>query len=316
MEIYKKYFSKYYSELILISILFLFFFQLISDFIESIYALNLIEVELNENIAAALFLLSPILLLMPIFKKGFPDKGLVITGEIMVMCRILEPFFHTQIKMILTGIGVFCFMLFFPAFLQSKSKGNEEKNSLLIGVELSIGLGMSILFKTLGSTFDLTYHFWFLWIGWILAAIAAIMLRNFLNPDRITKIFGEQVSSSINTSNQEKKGSKWKILGLSFGITSILVLIYFAFSSPVVISRWTEGNYTAITIITIIAITAFIFLVAFKPDIINKITFRGILIWNGLFVFWRGGIVSSHIIYTDITWKRYSSPSRLDLILD
>ncbi len=284
MEIYNKYFSKYYSELILISILFLFFFQLISDFIESIYALNLIEVELNENIAAALFLLSPIILLVPIFKKSFPNKGLVIIGEIMVICRILEPLFNTQIRMILTGIGVFCFMLFFPAFLQSKSKGNEEKNSLLIGVELSIGLGMLILFRTLGSTFDLTFHFWFLWIGWILAAIAAIMLINFLNPDRITKIFGEEVSSSINAPNQEKKGSKWKILGLSFGITSILVLIYFAFSSPVVISRWTEGNYTAITIITIIAITAFIFLVAFKPDIINKITFRGILIWNGLFV--------------------------------
>ncbi|MFX0042837.1 MAG: endonuclease/exonuclease/phosphatase family protein [Candidatus Hodarchaeota archaeon] len=284
MEIYNKYFSKYYSELILISILFLFFFQLISSFIESIYALNLIEVELNENIAAVLFLLSPIILVIPIFKKGFPDRGMVILGETMIMCRILVPFFGTQITMILTGIGVFCFMLFFPAYLQLKSKGNEEKSSLLIGVELSIGLGMSILFRTLGSTLDLTYHFWFLWIGWILAAIAGIMLINFLNPDRIIKIFGEQIESSSHTPTQEKRGSKWKILGLSFGITSILILIYFAFSSPVVISRWTEGNYTAITIVTITAITAFTFLVAFKPDIINKITFRGILIWNGLFV--------------------------------
>ena len=51
MEIYKKYFSKYYSELILLSIIFFFFFQLITDFIESIYALNLIEVEFNENVA-------------------------------------------------------------------------------------------------------------------------------------------------------------------------------------------------------------------------------------------------------------------------
>ncbi|MFX1344602.1 MAG: endonuclease/exonuclease/phosphatase family protein [Promethearchaeota archaeon] len=284
MEIYNKYIRKYYSELILVSILFLFFFQLISDFIESIYALNLIEVELNENIAAALFLLSPIILVLPIFKKEFPDKGLVIIGEVMVICRILEPIFNTQIKMIFTGMGVFCFMLFFPAFLQSKSKGNEEKNSLLIGVELSIGLGMAILFRTLGSTLDLTYHFWFLWIGWVLAAIAGIMLINFLNTDRMTKIFGERINSSDPSHIQEKKGSKWKILGLSLGITSILVLIYFAFSSPVVISRWTEGNYTAITIFIIIAITAFIFLVAFKPDIINIITFRGILFWNGLFV--------------------------------
>ncbi|MFX1315818.1 MAG: endonuclease/exonuclease/phosphatase family protein [Promethearchaeota archaeon] len=255
---------------------------MISDFLESSYALNRIEVELNENVAAALFLLSPILLLIPLFKKGFPDRGMVILGETMVMCRILVPFFGTQIKMILTGIGVFCFMLFFPAYLQSKSKGSEEKNSLLIGVELSLGLAITILFRTLGSTLDITYHFWFLWISWILAAIAAIMLINFINPDRITKIFGEQIS--VSESNKEKIGSKWKVLGLSFGITSILVLIYFAFSSPGVISRWTEGNYTAITIITIITITAFIFLVAFKPDLINKITFKGLLVWNGLFV--------------------------------
>ncbi len=282
MEIYKKYFSKYYSELILISILFLFFFQLISDFIESIYALNLIEVELNENAAAALFLLSPVILFIPIFKKGFPDRGMVIIGETMIMCRILEPLFKTQLKMVLTGIGIFCFMLFLPVFLQSKSKTNEEKNSLLIGVELSLGLAMLILLRTLGSTLDLTYHFWFLWISWILAAIAALMLVNFLNPERITKIFGEQIN--VSESNKEKKGSKWKVLGLSFGITSILVLIYFAFSSPGVISRWTEGNYTAITIIIILAIIAFIFLVAFKPDLIKRITFKGLLVWNGLFV--------------------------------
>ncbi|MFX1322431.1 MAG: endonuclease/exonuclease/phosphatase family protein [Promethearchaeota archaeon] len=253
-----------------------------SDFIESIYSLNLIEVELNENAAAALFLLSPIILLIPLFKKGFPDRGMVIIGETMIMCRILEPLFGTQLKMVLTGIGVFCFMLFLPVFLQSKSKTNEEKNSLLIGTELSIGLAMTILLRTLGSTLDITYHFWFLWLSWILAAIAAIMLINFLNPDRMTKIFGEQIS--FNESNKEKKGSKWKVLGLSFGITSILVLIYFAFSSPGVISRWTEGNYTAITIIIILAITVFIFLVAFKPDLIKRITFKGLLVWNGLFV--------------------------------
>lgn len=325
MEIYNKYFKKYYSELILISILFLFFFQMISDFIESIFALNLIEVELNENAAAALFLLSPVILIIPIFKKGFPDRGMVIIGETMIMCRILEPLFGTQIKMILTGIGVFCFMLFLPIYLQSKSKTDEEKNSLLIGVELSLGLAMSILFRTLGSTIDLTYHFWFLWISWILAAIAALLLVNFLNPERIAKVFGEQISSSNNIPDQEKKGSKWKILGLSFGITSILALIYFAFSSPVVISRWTEGNYTAITIIIIIAITAFIFLVAFKPHLINKITFRGVVIWNSLFVLMfvlTIGIhqilflfVSSYTIYAPTTTILHHIPLYIMLIL-
>lgn len=328
MEIYKKYFKKYYSELILVSILFLFFFQLITVFIESIYALNLIKTEVNENIAAALFLLSPMLLILPIFKKGFPDKGLVVLGEILILCRVLASFFNSQINMILSGIGVSSFMLFLPVFLQ-KSKDNEEKSSLLIGLGLSIGLGMSILFRTLGSSLDLTSHFWFLWIGWVLAAVAGIMLISFLDPDRITKIFGDKLGSNPTSSNNSpltgKFGSKWKILGLSLGITSILVLIYLTFISPAVISRWTEGNHIIITIITIIAITAFILLIVFKLDIIQKITIRGLLIWNGLFVLMLVltiGInqipflfISSYPTYAPITTIFYQIPLYIMLIL-
>jgi len=53
----KNYLKQYYSELILISIIFLFFLQLISDFIETIYALCLLTLSLNENVLCILFFL-------------------------------------------------------------------------------------------------------------------------------------------------------------------------------------------------------------------------------------------------------------------
>lgn len=280
MEIYKKYFSKYHSELVLVSILFLFFFQLITDFVESIYALNLIEVEINENVAAVLFLLTPIVLFF--FKKGIPDKLMVIIGEIIIICRVLYPFFDVQIKMIITGIGVGFFMIFFPAFLQKKSLENKETSSLLLGIGLGMGVASSILFRTLGSSIDLSLMFWYQWIGWILAIISGIMMIEFLNPNRL-----EQEKSNPTSNNPMKEiklRNKWKILGLSLGIISIICLIYLAFSSPTVISRWSEGNYIAIITILISMITVFTLIATLKPDLISKITPIGILLWNSLFI--------------------------------
>jgi endonuclease/exonuclease/phosphatase family metal-dependent hydrolase len=275
MEIYKKHFSKYYSELILLSILFLFFFQQITEFVESIYLLSLIVEGIDENIAAVLFLFTPIVLLG--FKKGFPNKVMVIFGEIMIICRLLQPFFDAQISIIIAGLGVGSFMIFFPAYLQKKSLENDEKSALMLGISLGFGLALSILFKTLGSSVDISLSFIFQWIGWIFVVIAAIMMINLANPDRI-KVNPDDVG------NTEKMGSKWKILVLCLGLFGVLTLCYFAFSSPAVIVRWAEGDFMAIISILILLITGFIIIAIVKPDLISKIPLKGILLWNGLFV--------------------------------
>jgi len=275
MEIYNKYFSRYYSEIILFSILFFFFFEVITQFILSIYLLNYIITGLNENVAAILFLLTPITLLF--FKKGISNKSMIILGEVMILCRVLQPFFETRIEMIITGIGIGCFMIFLPVYLQKKSRENNERSGLSLGISLGFGLALSILFRTLGSSLDLTLTFWFQWIGWILAIIAAIMMINLLKPLKIE-------TESEKTSEMGKPGGKWKILALCLGIFGVLILCYFAFSSPAVIERWTEGNYIAITTILILAITSFVIITVVKPNLINKIPSKGILLWNILFV--------------------------------
>ena len=233
MEIYKKYLSRYYSEIALLSIVFFFFFEQMTQFIESIYLLNYIVEGLNENVAAVLFLLTPIFLLF--FKKGLSKKSMIVLGEIMILCRVLQPFFETRIEMIITGIGMGCFLLFFPVYLQKKSLESSERSGLSLGISLGFGLALSILFRTLGSSADLALTFWFQWIGWIFAIIAAILMINLLNPPKVE-------ADAEKTSEIGKTGSKWKVMTLCLGIFTILILYYFAFSSPVVIERWTEGN--------------------------------------------------------------------------
>ena len=254
--------------------MFLFFFQLISDMFEAVYALCLLTLSLNENVLAVLFLLSPVVLFF--FRKGFPDKLMVIIGEIMIACRIIEPLLDTQLKMIFSGLGVGCFLIFFPVFLQKKNPNNHEKNSLKIGLGLSIALTASILFRTLGITVDISTYSVFQWIGWILALIAAVMILGLLKIER--NVNTGKINSDV------KLGGPLKILGLSFGLMSILILIYFAFSSPTVISRWTEGNYLAIIIILALVVALFAVVSIFKPEIITKFKLWMVLLWNGLFV--------------------------------
>jgi len=278
MESFKKNLKKIDSNVVLLSILFLFFLQLISDFLETIYALNLIEVELNENILALLFLLTPIILLL--FKKGVPNKYIIVIGEILVISRVLGVFFNGVVKMVITGIGAGFFLLFLPLYLQKLSVGNKEKYGIECGLGLAIAVLFSIFFRVLGSSVDISTFSWFQSIGWILAFIEAILIYNTLNREEFKE-------SSISDTSKEyvKPVSTLKILGLSIGIIGIIVLIYFAFSSPAVISRWAEGNYFSIIYLLTIEISVFILLIVYKPELLNALKFWMLLLWNILFVF-------------------------------
>ena len=270
----KKYLEQYFSELVLISIIFLFFLELVSDFIEAIYALCLLTLSLNENVLSVLFFFSPIIVFL--FKKEFSGKVLAITGELMVVCRVLTPLVvqTTQIKMITSGIGVGCFLIFFPLFLQQKYKGDEELNGVNLGLGLAIGTALSILFRTLGSTIDITTYSLFQVIGWALAAIVAIMILGMF----VTEVDLEE-SASLREST-----STVKTIGLSFGLVGIMMMIYYTFASPSIISRWTEGDYFFITLLITLVLTFFVIFVIFKRDFLIKLEPWMIWLGNALFV--------------------------------
>ena len=275
MEIYKKYSTKIYSEIAVISILFLFFFQLISDFVESIYALNLIEVELNENILALFFFLTPIVLLF--FKKGFPNIGFIISGELIVLCRILQPLMPVQLKMIITGIGLGCFMIFFPVFLHNLGKGHYNKKGLNLGIGLAIAVFLSVTLRVLGSSIDLSIFSWFIWIGWLFAIYLAINI-----PTINKKIQDDMPETPDNI--KVSSGSKWKILILSIGMMGIITLLYFTFTSPTVLARMTGVDFVLILILFLISNALFLLLQIYYPEFLKKLNSWILLIWNILFI--------------------------------
>jgi endonuclease/exonuclease/phosphatase family metal-dependent hydrolase len=274
--------GRIHSQLILVTILLLFFLQLVSDFVETTYGLCLITTSMNINALSVLLMLLPLVLLS--FRRGLPHKLAIVAGEVVVLCRILEPMLVTKARMIVSGIGVGCFLVFFPTLLLQKSQSDEKQTGLRSPLGLCIALALSIFFRTLGITIDISTYSWYQFIGWIMAAIAAIMIASLPQTRRDEDEYAKKVTSI------------WKLLGLTLGIMSVLVLVYFAFSSPTVISRWTQGNYIAITVVLISAVALFAIAVTLKSNIINRANLWVIMLLNGLFVSALVFTIASHQI--------------------
>ncbi|MFX0093817.1 MAG: endonuclease/exonuclease/phosphatase family protein, partial [Candidatus Hodarchaeota archaeon] len=141
----------------------------------------------------------------------------------------------------------------------------------------------------ISSSLDISAYGWTQFVGWVLAIVATFMMIGLLmktsdtNSPKDGQINSES-SSLTNSGSSNHSVNTWKNVGLSFGITSILIIIYFVFSSPTVISRWTEGDYLLITTILALVITVFIIMISIFPHFISRLDLRLLWVWNGLFV--------------------------------
>ena len=89
MESIKNFIKKFNSDIALLTVIFLFFFHLLGDLIESVYMLDLLNLSIDEKAAGLLFLLSPLILLG--FRRDVPDYFLEVVGLIAIICRLISP---------------------------------------------------------------------------------------------------------------------------------------------------------------------------------------------------------------------------------
>ena len=271
-------FEEYYSELIFTTIMLLFFLQLFSDYVENTYILLLMTLSLNQNVLVLLFMFSPVIFL--IFRRSIPDKLLIVAGGVMIASRVVEPLFDTTVRMVLSGLGVGCFFILFPALLLFVKSDEKNQRVLTFGIGLSLALAASVLLRTLNFTIDLSTYGWGQVIGWILAAIGVFMLVGFSK-----KIQSVDPQPNIDASAPvPHRLRKRTLAGITFGLTSILFFVSFAFSSPVVLSRWTESSYVAVVSGVALMTTLFALMLLYRPNLIGRLTKRVILLWNLLFM--------------------------------
>ncbi|MFX0029777.1 MAG: hypothetical protein ACFE8B_11245, partial [Candidatus Hermodarchaeota archaeon] len=278
------FYKKINSELTLLTVMFLFFFQLVSDLIQSIYMLDLLNLALDEKALGILFLITPIILLA--FKHKIPNYLIEIVAIITIIARLIAPLLDTETRILISGLGVGCFMLFLPTYLFDR-EDNEGKLAINLGAGLALAILLSITFRTLNSSVDISTYGFFQFIGWIIGIIGVISLLGTKVLKHIENTIEEQ---GVRNPQPQIGGepSKWERLKgvklLCLGLTSILTLNYFAFSSPTVISRWTEADYIAITITIAVMVALSVFILTLRPEILKKLNSRILWAWNCLFI--------------------------------
>jgi len=246
--------------------------QMLSDLGERIYDYALLGLKPTLHILALLFLLSSFVLIF--FRKSISDKVIFILGELVIVTRLIEPLLREESFLIMAGLSVSCFLIFFPAYF-TRNKNKEQQTGKNLGIALAIAVALSILFRTVNSTLDISVYKWYQIIGWVLGVIASLMLAGML----LVKEKQEQ-KESIKEESPAKFG---KILLLTLGLSSVFIIIWFTFISPTVISRLTEGNYIGIVIGVLVMLTLFIVGMILKPDLMNNLKSWMLWAWNGLF---------------------------------
>jgi endonuclease/exonuclease/phosphatase family metal-dependent hydrolase len=261
-----------WRQTILYSLLFLIFFQLIADFVEAIYAFGLLGTGIPNEIASVLFFFSPVLLL--IFGDRLVTSGILLTGELMLISRVAEPLLDTRSKMLVSGLGVGCFLLLLPMLLWRFGRQGRSDSAHQLGFGLLGAIAISGLLRAWGSGSDLSSQGWTQIIGWLLAIIAAYLLWR--------AVRGRNLTNNLDTEGGPT--GFLRLSGLCLGIMATLVLLYFAFTSPNVIARWTGAGYISILGLLGLGMVLFSTILILKPAWLETPNKGFILVWNMLFI--------------------------------
>ena len=107
---------KVYQAIFLWGVVFLFFFQLLTEFVEGVYLYGLLGSEIPPEIGLVGLLFAPLLLLFA--RKNFSDTSIKLLASLGLVARGIEIVLSTRGRMIVSGIGLLCFLLPVRLFLR------------------------------------------------------------------------------------------------------------------------------------------------------------------------------------------------------
>lgn len=252
------------------ALLFLFFIQQITFLVESIYMLNLLHTSMDSRALGILLLALPVLLF---FLRHNKSTYIILVSSMLVFI-VLSPSLSSPLRIVTAGFGAGLFLLFLGLQL---SDGNFPKINW--GQSAALATLMSILFRIAGHTLDISITGTTKYIGWILVIISAVSFHQLIK------------AYSIRTPLPEPEDDKEKFFSIFWmkrrlfvaGLAGSITLIYFVFSSPGVISRWTESNYNIIHIVLLSSILLIIFFGLKYILATRKVRFI-LIIWNSCFL--------------------------------
>ena len=255
------------------AILFLFFQQLLTDFVGGIYGYGVLGTGIPLEMAALVLFLSPLLLLF--FRRGLSSTALIVLGELVLLCRVVEVWLPTRGQLLVAGLGMSLFLVLFPALLWDRGQKGITRTGPLMAAGLLLAVALSVLLRTLGATMDLSNEGWFRLIALLLAAATAVPLPG---------VFRAKAAGAKIEESDEKAVGRGKSLVLGLGIISVFLLLYFAFTGPAVIARWTGESYWLVLILAVVALALFAWLWTAGRRVLGGLSRNWLLILTALFV--------------------------------
>ena len=243
-----------FLKIVLPAIIFMIFFQLLTEFVEAIYLFGLLGTEIPTEIGLVILFFSPILLLF--LKKPLTSPfGLKLLVSISLVSRAIEIFLPTRGRLIFSGIGFASMLLFFTAFLSNPKILQKSTTKVKeIGSGLSLAIFALVLTRAVNSGSDLTAIGMFRIVSWFIVAMGLVLVW------RGEKFLGTSDDPELPSNSSHEKfkptifsGDRFKIYLSSFGIINIIAILYFAITSPNIISRWGGASNLVLQVLLIIA---------------------------------------------------------------
>ncbi|MFN2299998.1 MAG: endonuclease/exonuclease/phosphatase family protein [Anaerolineales bacterium] len=251
--------------ILVFAVLFLFLLQAAGTLVESIYILNLLQAAMDEKVLGVLFFFAPVLLLP--FYKRFPRPLVWAMFAVLFFARGVLPYVDTTGRMLASGCATFAVLSLI--FLLPAAMGGESRGKA--GLRASAGLGLavclSVLLRAAGRGIEYSLTPAGGWAGWALGLLLGGMLAL------------SDLSAASSPAKKEKGGVTAGVLGLFL----VVALVWFSFSAPAVIARWTGADYFPIVIAVGLLSAGWVLLLLARPEWTGRIGPRFLLIWNALF---------------------------------
>lgn len=249
-----------------LSLGFLLFFQLVSDFIESVYTFGLLGTEIPPEMVSIVVFFTPALLLF--FKQKLPLRTVYWLAGAAAIIRALELALPPGGKMLAAAAGVGLLLIMFPLLL-AHTRRDGVFNGLNIGAGVTTAVTISILMRTMGAGSDISLLF--PQIGWLTSGslLAAILV-----------LLPTSVPAGLDV--EPRRPGFLQVTALSIGFMSALLVLYFAFTSPTVLARWSGTDYRLILLTLGIALCIYFALLTNGRTL--HISSKLLIFWNALFI--------------------------------
>lgn len=217
----------------------LFFFQLLTEFVEGIYLYGLLGTDIPPEIGLVAIFFVPLLLLL---KRGnLSDGQIKFLISLGLAARTVEIMLPTRGRLIFSGLGLVAFLLAFPAILAlPRTKEKQAGFSRWFGLGFISAILVHMLFRALNSGSDLSGYGMFRLISIGLAIASLVLLWKM-----------QTFEAAINT--KEAKPQAFSVLVYILGIFGVLSTIYFAIAAPNVVARWAGVSPIAVFAITLVS---------------------------------------------------------------